>query len=74
MAGKYEAATPNRWITDPKTRDYAYKVLAALGPVALIYGWLTTEEIAVWLGLGATLLATPAGALASANTPRKVAE
>lgn len=65
----HAAETPNRWIPSPKVRAYIYKAMVAAGPVALLYGWLTTEEIAVWLGLGGTLLATPAGALAAANTP-----
>jgi hypothetical protein len=38
--------------------------------VALLYGWLSAEQIAVWLGLGATILGTPAGTLAAANTPK----
>jgi hypothetical protein len=71
MAGKYEAETPNKWIHDPQVRQYVYRVLAAAGPVALLYGVLTAEQIAVWLGLAGTVLATPAGALAAANVPKK---
>jgi hypothetical protein len=70
MADHVATETPNRWIQDPKVRNYAYKVLAAAGPVALLYGWLSAEQIAVWLGLGATILGTPAGTLAAANTPK----
>lgn len=70
MADHVATTTPNRWIHDPKLRNYLYKVLAAAGPIVLLYGWMTAEEIAVWLGFGATVLATPAGALASANTPK----
>ena len=70
MAEHVATETPNRWIHDPRIRAYVYRVLVAAGPVALLYGWLTAEEIAVWLGLGGTILATPAGALAAANTPK----
>jgi len=70
MADHVATETPNKWIHDPRVRAYVYRVLAAAGPVALLYGWLTAEEIAVWLGLGATVLGTPAGALASANVPK----
>ena len=70
MADHVATETPNKWIHDPRVRAYVYRVLAAAGPVALLYGWLSAEEIAVWLGLGSTLLATPVGALAAANTPK----
>ena len=54
----------------PKVRSYIYRVLVAAGPVVLLYGLLSAEEIAVWLGLGATIL-SPGGILADANTPKK---
>ena len=63
-------AAPNRYIPSPKVRAYVYRVLVAAGPVVLLYGLLTAEEIAVWLGLGATIL-SPGGALAAANTPKE---
>jgi hypothetical protein len=69
MAEHVATETPNRWIQDPKVRNYAYKVLAAAGPVALLYGWLSAEQIAVWLGVGGTCLGTPAVTLAADNTP-----
>jgi hypothetical protein len=65
-----EHAAPNRWVPSPKARAYIYRCLVAAGPVVLLYGLLTAEEIAVWLGLGATIL-SPGGALAAANTPTK---
>jgi hypothetical protein len=63
-------ATPSRYVPSPKARAYIYRVLVAAGPVVLLYGLLSTEEIAVWLGLGATIL-SPGGALAAANTPKE---
>ena len=65
---EYEA--PARFIPSPKLRAYIYRCLVAAGPVVLLYGLLTAEEIAVWLGLGATIL-SPGGALAAANTPKE---
>lgn len=54
-------------ITDQRTRGYLYRVLAAAGVVALSYGVLSAEEVAVWTGLVATIFAVPAY-----NTPTKV--
>lgn len=62
--------TPNRWIPRPEFRLWLYRVLAAAGPLVVFYGLATSEEVALWLGVGATILGTPAGALAAANTPR----
>jgi hypothetical protein len=61
---------PARFIPSPKVRTYIYRVLVAAGPVVLLYGLLSAEEIAVWLGLGATVL-SPGGVLAAANTPKE---
>lgn len=65
------AETPNRWIPSPEIRKYIYRVLVALGPVALLYGLLTDAEIAVWFGVAETILGSPIGALALVNTPAK---
>ena len=62
--------TPNRWIPRPEIRKYVYAVLAAIGPIVVFYGLATAEEVALWLGVGATILGTPTGALAAANMPR----
>lgn len=62
--------TPNRWVPRPAIRKYIYGVLAAAGPIVVFYGLATTEEVALWLGVGATILGTPTGALAAANVPR----
>jgi len=61
---------PNKYIPSPKVRAYIYRCLVAAGPVVLLYGLLSAEEIAVWLGLGATVL-SPGSALAAANTPKE---
>ena len=64
------AADTGRWIPSPRARAYVYSILVAAGPVALFYGLMSAEEVAVWLGLGGTIL-SPAGILALANTTTK---
>jgi hypothetical protein len=48
-----------------KTRAYIYRVLVALGAIALLYGWVSDTELVVYLGLAGTILGN---GLASANT------
>lgn len=67
---KLATDTPNRWVPRPEFRLWLYRVLAAAGPIAVFYGLATSEEVALWIGLGGVILATPAGALAAANTPK----
>lgn len=62
--------TPNRWIPRPELRRYLYTILAAAGPIAVFYGLATAEEIVLWLGLGGTILGTPAGTVAAVNVPQ----
>lgn len=63
--------TPNRWIPSPEVRAWVYRVLAAVGPLVVFYGWATADEVALWLGLGGTILGTGPAALAAVNTPKK---
>lgn len=53
-----------------KTRKWIYRCLAAAGPIVVFYGVATAEEVALWLGLGGTILGTPAGTMAAANVKR----
>lgn len=62
--------TPNRLVPRPELRKWIYRILAAAGPIVVFYGLATAEEVALWLGLGATILGTPGVLLADANTPR----
>ena len=39
-----------------KTRAYIYRVLLAVSPLVAFYGYLTQEEIALWLGVASTAL------------------
>lgn len=50
-----------------EVRKYVYSILVALGPVAVFYGLATQEEVALWLGVGGTVLAGPAGLVALNN-------
>lgn len=47
-------------------RGWLYRVTAAAGGVAAAYGQLSGQELALWLGLVATVLGT---GVAAANTP-----
>lgn len=38
------------------TRAYIYRILIAVGTVALGYGLITADQIAVWLGLATAVL------------------
>jgi hypothetical protein len=53
------------FIKDNRTRAYIYGILVALGAIALTYGIVSSEELAVWLGLGGSILGN---GLALANT------
>lgn len=39
-----------------KTRAYIYRVLLAVSPLIAFYGLLSTDEIALWLGVASTAL------------------
>lgn len=49
------------------TRAYIYAILIAIGPLVSFYGLASQEEIALWLGLGGTILGVPGGSLALKN-------
>ncbi|ASZ72601.1 holin [Arthrobacter phage Nellie] len=53
------------FIKSPATRAYIYGILVAVGAIALVYGLVTEEQLAVWLGLGGSILGN---GLALANT------
>lgn len=39
-----------------KTRAYIYRVLLAVSPLVAFYGFLSTDELALWLGVASTVL------------------
>lgn len=50
-----------------KVRAWIYGVLVAAGPLATVYGFVTADEVVLWLGLGGAVLGIPAGTLAVSN-------
>jgi len=62
--------TPNKWIPSPEVRKWIFGILAAAGPLVVFYGLATQEEVALWLGLGATIIGTPGASLAARNVPQ----
>lgn len=48
-------------------RAWIYRVLIALGAAAILYGWLTSEQLAVWLGVAVAVL----NVMPAVNTPTK---
>lgn len=69
MTGKRAGETWAQRNLTPGRRRWFYGASAAAGPLLILYGVLSPDELAAWLGfLGAALaLGTPA--LAAANTP-----
>lgn len=39
-----------------KVRAYIYRVLLAVSPLVAFYGFMTHEELALWLGVASTVL------------------
>lgn len=56
-----------KWLDEHK-RAYIYRVLIAVGAVAAGYGLISDNEIALWLGVVASLL----NVMPAANTSTKV--
>lgn len=50
-----------------KTRAYIYRILIAVGTIVTAYGLITTEQLAVWLGLATAIL----NIMPAANTSTK---
>lgn len=50
-----------------KLRGWLYGVIVAAGPLVTFYGLASADEVALWLGLGGTILGVPAGSLAVSN-------
>lgn len=57
-----------------QVRKYIYTILVAAGPLVTFYGLADANEVALWLGLGATVLGVPGGGLALANLNPKEEE
>lgn len=51
-----------------RRRAYAYRVLLAVGPLAVFYGLLSEQEVALWLAVAGQTLGL---GIAAANTTTK---
>lgn len=49
------------WFARERNRAYVYRVIVAGGVMAVAYGWVTSEDVAVVSGFIATLFVLPAG-------------
>lgn len=54
-------------VLTPAVRGYIYRVLIAVGAIAAVYGWVSSDQVAQWLGLLAVVL----NVMPAANTPVK---
>jgi len=50
-----------------QVRAYIYRILTAVGTLVMGYGFITTNELALWLGLATAVL----NIMPSANTSTK---
>ena len=57
-----------------RARAYTYRVLTAVGALAILYGVVTEDELAAWGGLVTQVLNVGGNALASANTTTQKGE
>lgn len=55
-------------------RAWLYSAIVAAGPLVIFYGLASSDEVALWIGLGGTLLGSSAGAVAVSNLTPKVEE
>lgn len=60
---------PLAWLT-PARRRVIYGVLAALAPLAVIYGFATQQQADLWLIVAQAALLGGGGVLALTHTPR----
>lgn len=54
-------------VLTPEVRGYIYRVLIAVGAIVAAYGWVSSDQVAQWLGLLAVVL----NVMPAANTPVK---
>ena len=54
-------------VLTPEVRGYIYRVLIAAGAIIAAYGWVSSDQVAQWLGLLAVVL----NVMPAANTPVK---
>lgn len=57
-----------------KTRKYIYALLTPIAALAVFYGLLSEQEVALWLALAGTALMTGEGLMAASHTGTKTTE
>lgn len=53
---------------DERTRAYLYRIAIAVMPILIMYGVVSEQEAAVWIGVVAALLSISANTMAAKNT------
>lgn len=71
---KYRADGPaeinlGRVIRSPKARLYVYGIAGAAAPLLVSYGIISEQDVALWLALAGSILATGGLTVAAANVP-----
>ena len=56
-----------KWFSDPVNRGWVYRVLVAIGALVAGYGLLTSDQLALWLGVLTAVL----NVMPTANTSVK---
>ena len=56
-----------KWFSDPVNRGWVYRVLVAVGALVAGYGLLTSDQLALWLGVLTAVL----NVMPTANTSVK---
>lgn len=59
------------WLADERVRAYIYRIGTPIGALLVFYGFLSEQELALWLGVVGAVLMIGEGALASAHTSTK---
>ena len=61
----------NHIIANPKARKYIYGIVAAAIPLLVLGGFITEDDVQLWLTLAAAVLGFGSAGLAAPNTPDK---
>lgn len=59
-----------RWVRVPANRRRVYTLLAALGPVLALAGFVTPDQVDTWLRVAAGVLMLGGGSLAAKHTDK----
>ena len=56
-----------KWFNDPVNRGWVYRVLLAVGALVAGYGFISSDQLALWVGVATALL----NVMPTANTSVK---